>query len=56
MRSAAVAAGSELWGEGIRAEKGAWRREPYLMEQPGSRLRHAGEKWGIKAGMRRQSC
>lgn len=32
-------------GEVIRAEKGAWRREPYLMEQPGGRLRHArGEK------------
>lgn len=56
MRSAVVVVGSEPGGEGIRAEKGAWRREPYLMEQPGGRLRHAGEKRGIKAGMRQRSC
>jgi len=31
-------------GEVIRAEKGALRKEPYLMERPGGRLRHAGKK------------
>lgn len=44
MRSAVLAGGCVPRGEAIRAEKGAWRRKPYLMEQPGGRLRHAGEK------------
>lgn len=35
-------------GEVIRAEKGAWRMEPYLMEQPGGRLGHAGKIKGNK--------
>lgn len=44
MRSAAPAGGCMPRGKVIRAEKGAWRREPYLMEQPGGRLRHARKK------------